>query len=331
MTDVTEATAQSELFVSLLRLIEPKRPLLVQTHDYPDIDAVASAWALSELLERQGIHSVCVHRGEIRNRSLSRLVAELKIMIFSAPPTGERAHIIVVDGSPANGNVELFEGDLLGVIDHHQMVAKPDAPFVDIRPEVAACATIIRSYWSEMHLMPPRHTATALLAGVQSDTDFLSSRASHLDFDAYISLLQSGDWSMASRIVKSVLSIEELDHIQRAIRDAEVRNRLFYAIVPGHCAQEVLAVLADFTLRVEEIDIVVVVGTNDGGAHFSVRSKNPAVSAFELVRKALNGIGSGGGHPHSAGGTVPLSSNPGSQALKERFFSVAAAAAQHSR
>ena len=93
MADVNETTAQSELFASLLGLIDPKRPMLVQTHDYPDIDAVASAWALSELLELHGIHSVSVYRGEIRNRSLSRLVTELKIRIFSAPSYAEKARI----------------------------------------------------------------------------------------------------------------------------------------------------------------------------------------------------------------------------------------------
>jgi nanoRNase/pAp phosphatase (c-di-AMP/oligoRNAs hydrolase) len=328
MADVAESTAQPGRFATLLGLIDPELPLLIQTHDYPDIDAVASAWALSALLERHGIHSACVYRGEIRSRSLSRLVAELKIRISPAPPSQARACIIVVDGSPSNGNVELFQGELLAVVDHHRKVARPAAPFVDIRAEVAACATIVRSYWEEMNLGLPRDTATALLAGLQSDTDFFSSRASPMDFDAYIALLRSGDWALASRIVKSVLSLDELGYIQRAVRDAEVRDRLFYAIVPGPCAQEVLAVLADFTLRVEEIDVAVVVGTNEGEVHLSVRCKNPDISAFELVRKALSGIGSGGGHPHSAGGIVPSSFNPGAQALKERFFS-AAAAAQH--
>ncbi|HUW39747.1 MAG TPA: DHH family phosphoesterase [Rectinemataceae bacterium] len=329
MVDAPGAAARSGRFASLLGLLDPRRPTLVQTHDYPDIDAVASAWALSELLGLHGIESVCVHRGEIRSRSLSRLLAELNMRILSAPPPGSKANIIVVDCSPTNGNVELFPGDLIAVIDHHRIVAEPSAPFVDIRTEVAACATIVRSYWEETGAALSRDTATALLAGIQSDTDFLSSRASAADFEAYIGLFCAGDWDLASRIVKSVLSVGELGSIQRAIRDADIRDRIFYAIVADSCSQEVLAVLADFALRVEEIDVAVTVAAEkDGGAHVSVRSKNPQISAFELVREALAGIGSGGGHSHSAGGIVAARANPGSPALKERFFSVAAAAAQ---
>ncbi|MDA8426447.1 MAG: DHH family phosphoesterase [Treponema sp.] len=329
MADAPGAAARPGRFASLLGLLDPRRQTLVQTHDYPDIDAVASAWALSELLALHGIESVCVHRGEIRSRSLVRLLSELDLRIAAAPPPGASPNIIVVDGSPTNGNVELFRGDLLAVIDHHRKVAEPSAPFVDIRTEVAACATIVRSYWEESGKVPPRDTATALLAGIQSDTDFLSSRASTADFEAYIELFRAGDWELASRTVKSVLSIGELGSIQRAIRDADIRDRIFYAIVPDSCAQEVLAVLADFALRVEDIDVAVTVAAEaDGGAHVSIRSKNPDISAFRLVRQALAGIGSGGGHSHSAGGIVAAVSNPGPQALKKRFFSVAAAAAQ---
>jgi len=317
-------------FAALLGLIDPKRPILLQTHDYPDIDAVASAWAFAELLRRRGFSVALGYRGEIRSRSLMRLIAEMGMTIDAAPSGVEQAQVIVVDGSPTNGNVELFPGGLLGIVDHHRVVDKPDAPFIDIRPDASACATIMLSYWAEAGEELPRDLATALLAGLQSDTDFLSRRASSEDFDAYVSLFKSGDWDRASRIVRSVLNLEELDLIRRALGDAEVRDSLFYTTLPGPCGQEVLAVLAEFVLRAEELAAAVVVETSEGGVHLSARSKASALSAFDLVRRALRGIGSGGGHSHAAGGVVPASAYPGPQALKERFFAVAAQAAQHS-
>lgn len=332
MADPTGAIIPAGHLAALLGLLDSGRRLLVQTHDYPDIDAVASAWALAELLRQNGVEAECVHRGEIRSRSLSRLLAELAIRIASAPRPGTDPSIIVVDGSPSNGNVSLFPGKLLAVIDHHRSVSQPVAPFVDIRPELAACSTILRSYWDEAGKVLQRDIATALLAGIQSDTNFLSSRASDTDFDALAALYHSGDWDLASRIVKSVLNVEELDSIQRAIKDAEIRGSVFYATVPEPCGQEVLAVLADFALHVEEIDLAITIASEPGsGEHISIRSKRPELSAFELIRAVLAGIGSGGGHSHSAGGLVPSSTDPGPQALKERFFSFAAAAAQTSR
>lgn len=330
MAEKTAASAERGAFSVLLGLIDPGRPLLLQTHDYPDIDAVASAWALSELLGRRGFTAAIGYRGEIRSRSLVRLISELGIHLTVPQSENARAQVIVVDGSPSNGNVELFQGDLLGIVDHHCVVEEPDAPFLDIRPEAAACATIVLSYWDETRETLPPDLATALLAGLQSDTDFLSRRASAEDFDAYVALFKSGDWDRASSIVRSVLDLRELGLIQRAIEGAEVRHSLFYTTLPGPCGQEVLAVLAEFVLRAEDLLAAVVVEASEGGVHLSARSKSPALSAFDLVRTALQGIGSGGGHAHAAGGVVPASTFPGSESLKERFFEVAARATQFS-
>ena len=313
----------------LIAVLDRNAPIILQTHDYPDIDAVASAWALSELLARRGLSALPAYRGEIRSRSLLRMIAELRIELVATPVSDASAQIVVVDGSPLNGNVELYEGSLVGIIDHHRMVREPTAPFLDIRPDCAACATIVHSYWLEAGEPLPRHLATALLAGIQSDTDFLSRRASPADFDAYTALFRQGDWDTASMVVRSVLSVGELELVQRALRDSEIRGELFYAKIPGPCAQELLAVLAEFVLRAEELSAAVVVESGDAGVHLSARSKDCRLSAFELVRAALSGIGTGGGHSHSAGGFVPAATFPGDRALKERFFSAAQWAAQH--
>ncbi len=315
--------ASSARFRELQKLLDVSRELVVQTHDYPDIDAVASAWALAELVRSGGIKASIAYKGELRSRSLHRMVSELGIE-FSLSP-GAEADIVVVDGSPSNGNVSLFPGRLLGVIDHHFKSAEPVAPYLDIRPEIAACATIIRGYWAETGVEPPLHIATALLAGIQADTDFLSRRSSELDFEAYASLFHSADWERSSRIVRSALDLAELRLLVRALGAAEVRNGLLFAYLPGPCGQEALAVLADFVLRAEELRAAVIAERDGSSVHLSVRSKSPELSAFDLVKSALDGIGSGGGHSHSAGGIVPASTFPGDVQLRERFFAIAAA------
>jgi nanoRNase/pAp phosphatase (c-di-AMP/oligoRNAs hydrolase) len=313
-------------FAALAARLDRGRPVAVQTHDYPDIDAVASAWALAALLRLRGHTVACVHRGLVRSRSLGRLLAELGIAISGEAP-GPGCQLVVVDGSPANGNVTLFPGELVGVVDHHCPSAAPLAPFVDIRPELASCSSIVSGYWDEAGEALPRDLATALLAGIQSDTDFLSRRASAEDFEAYATLFRAGDWELSSRIVRTVLDLRELGLVVRALDSAVVRDGLLYALLPGPCGQEALAVLAEFVLRAEELRAAVVAERDEGGAHISVRSKSPGISAFGLVRAALEGIGTGGGHSHSAGGIVPDSSFPGDDALRNRFFAAAASLA----
>ena len=215
----------------------------------------------------------------------------------------------------------------MAVIDHHCKSGEVSATYLDIRPELASCSTMILGYWKDYGREPPRDIATALLAGLQSDTDFLSRRCSEPDFEAYASLHRAGDWELASRIVRTVLDLRELGLVVSAIEKAVVRHGLLFAFIRGPCGQEALAVLAEFALRAEELASVVVVEEDASGVHVSARSKSPSLSAFALVRSALEGIGGGGGHDHAAGGVVPAASDPGEAALRERFFKAAAEAA----
>jgi hypothetical protein len=153
----------------------------------------------------------------------------------------------------------------------------------------------------------------------------LSRSCSDTDFSAYAALYRAGDWELASRVVRTTLDLRELGLIVGALEKAVVRDGILFASMRGPCGQEALSVLAEFALRAEELSAAVVAEMDEGVVHFSVRSKSPNVSAFALVRSALAGIGSGGGHAHSAGGVVPAGSDPGVDALRERFFSAAQA------
>jgi nanoRNase/pAp phosphatase (c-di-AMP/oligoRNAs hydrolase) len=313
-------------FRSLLASLGARRPVAVQTHDYPDIDAAASAWGLARLLALRGIQAPCGYRGELRSRSLRNLVARLGIELVPAEGFDPLALIVVVDGSPGNGNVSMGGRELAAVVDHHCKAGEANAPFVDLRPELAACSTMIRGYWAEAGEAVPRDISTALLAGIQSDTDFLSRRCSDEDFSAYAALYRSGDWEMASRIVRTTLDLRELGLVASALEEAVSRDGVLFAFIRESCGQEALSVLAEFALRAEELSAAVAVEKDPSGVHLSVRTKGEAVSAFSLVRAALEGIGGGGGHAHSAGGFVPAASDPGEKALRERFFLAAAAA-----
>ena len=50
-------------FRTLIGILDPARPVLVQTHDFPDHDAVGSAYGLSELLRREELYRLDRLRG----------------------------------------------------------------------------------------------------------------------------------------------------------------------------------------------------------------------------------------------------------------------------
>ena len=99
-----------------------------------------------------------------------------------------------------------------------------------------------------------------------------------------------------------------------------MRDGLLFAFMGGPCGQEALAVLAEFALRVEELSAAVVAERDESGVRFSARSKSSELSAFALVRRALAGLGSGGGHSHSAGGFVPAAADPGEDCASRKIF-----------
>ena len=82
-----------------------------------------------------------------------------------------------------------------------------------------------------------------------------------------------------------------------------------------------MATELDDYLRFHEVAFSVVAGLNQGELKVSVRSEDPGLAASKVVRRALHGIGFGGGHTHMGGGTVPLAQFHGPDDLYERFRS----------
>ena len=66
------------------------------------------------------------------------------------------------------------------------------------------------------------------------------------------------------------------------------------------------AVLADFLLRFDKAQWVLVTAVHDGKLLMSLRSGSPKVSASDMMRRLLRGLGDGGGHRTKAGGFIPL-------------------------
>ncbi|AEF83870.1 DHH superfamily protein, subfamily 1 [Treponema primitia ZAS-2] len=302
----------------------PQRRVVIQTHDFPDHDAVASAFALSQLLERYGFTPKLLYRGIIRSYSLWSMISQLAVPITQV--TGKvseewrQVPCVLVDGNPTNTNARQITEKLFGVIDHHGNSETPDCPFVDIRTDSGSCSSIIESYWHELGLSPDRVTATALLMGIQMDTDFLSRRVHPADLDALHRIFFTADWEYGSRVVKTALSKKDLNSLQLAIANARIQEGLFFTVISEDTTQEVISILADFFLRLREISITVLVENKGEIRPVSVRSQLPEVSAARVIRTALKDIGEGGGHDYMAGGLLSASTEISDDELFERFL-----------
>jgi nanoRNase/pAp phosphatase (c-di-AMP/oligoRNAs hydrolase) len=235
-----------------------------------------------------------------------------------------RIPCIIVDGNPANANARQVTENLLAVIDHHPKQEKPGTlppvppcPFTDIRPGCGSCSAIIASYWKEAGLVPDRTESTALLMGIEIDTDFLSRRVSRLDLDAFYRLFFSADWQFGTRIIKTSLSRKDLPALELAVTNTRIKKKLYFTVITVDTSQEVISILADLFLRLREISLSVIIENRGAVHHVSVRSRDPDISAARVIRRALEGIGEGGGHDHMAGGI--LSAEIDEEKLFQRF------------
>lgn len=314
-------------FRALLGVLDPARPVLIQTHDFPDHDAVGAAYGLSELLLRRDFSCSITYGGRIQSISLSSMVdrLDIELMPFDRACADPSLQTIVVDGSPGSGTVATVAGTLTAVIDHHPAWKTVTCPYIDLRVSAGSCCSIVWTYWKEAGDEPDRTTATALLAGIQLDTDFLSRRVSGIDLDAHYNLFFKGNPELAREVVRTSLRVDELAEIARAMGSVRIAGAILLAELHGDYSTELLSVLADFLLRLQEITFVVVLQMDGGGYRLSARSRDRNIDTGYIVRETLSGIGSGGGHPHMAGGIIDPGKYPGTDAFLGRIADTIAA------
>lgn len=307
----------SELFAHL----DVERPVVVQAHDFPDHDAVASAFAVYVLMSDAGYVAHLCYGGQIQSNSLHDAIEALGIPIASCSELRlrEKPQLIVVDGFAGNSNVAGFDADLVGTIDHHPPPYTPTHGYVDIRDTYGSCSTILYDYLREAEIEIDGRLATALLMGLMMDTAFMTRGVSEADLDAFDRLFRVGDWRLATRLLKNSLSLSDLVTFRQAIDACVVEQDFAFVSLQGAITAEVMALIADFLMGLREIEFVVVVSGDRDEHRISVRSEDQNRPCDVIIHDALRGIGSGGGHMHMGGGSVPIDLYPGDEGLRRRF------------
>lgn len=279
----------------------------IQTHNFPDADAVASAFALKGLLQDGwGIETGLIYDGSIQRYSLLKMIRDLNIPIYPATGAGlvETDRIIIVDGCKSYKNVTDLTGWEIAVIDHHEVSHPDDVPLADIRPGYGACSTLIAEYYLEAGLPISRDTATALQIGLLQDTDHLTRGVSPADIAVFNHLYRIADSEKVSASLRNTMEIGDLPVFARAIDRMKREKALAFCYLPNGCPPALLGMLGDFLLSLEEITLVTLFARNDRVINVSFRNEIPEVNAAELIRTLLSGRGAGGGHREFAGGVV---------------------------
>ncbi len=290
----------------LINLLKGHR-VFIQTHNFPDQDAIASAFGLQVLLRHFGIETTICHHGAVERAVTSNMVADLEIeMLGDELDEGsmmtEKDYIITVDSQKGSGNIDDLIGDEVACIDHHPtFVEVEDYKFMDVRI-VGSCATIIADYYRECGVEMSEHVATALLYGLKCDTRNFTRGVTPLDVDIYGYLFPKSNHQQIRRYQAAEIEYSELNAFSDSLRHIEIYNEVGFAYLNFSCKEGFIATVSDFILDIDLVKFVVVYTHRPNGFKFSVRSELDELDAGKIISEALKGVGSGGGHKTMAGG-----------------------------
>ena len=297
-----------ENLLQFFKQLKPLQRVVIQAHDFPDHDAISSAYGLSIILQTFGMKTLIVYNGDIDRISLSNMIEWLNIPLVHCSKANLNAndYIITVDGCIGEKNVTDMPGMEIAVIDHHSVTAPDYLWFSDIRCDYGSTATIIYEYYQQLKIDMPKNVASSLLIGLNIDTANLSRGFCNADLKAFISLNQRADLAQMNKICRNSLVHHELINFEETCKLVQQSEGIATVLLKEPCAKNMLGVLADFLLSVNEFDVVVVAIESNSGLQLSLRSECPKVNVGKLLRRTLNDtqMGFGGGHGHMAGGII---------------------------
>ena len=284
--------------------------LAVVTHDNPDPDAIASAVALQRIAQRTGTDAEVCYYGEINhqeNRALVNLLGLTLRNLSSDDDLSEFDGFALVDHSRPGINDGLpVDTPVDVVIDHHPPREPIEARFVDLRSGIGSTSTLLTEYLDALGIGPTPTLATALLYGIQTDTNDFSREVSRADFEAAAGLIEHVDIEALSRIESPSITGETLDVVGRAISNRRVEDDVLTACVGSIHDRDAIAQAADHLLDMEAITKTLVFGYTDEMVYVSGRARGADIDLGEVLRDAFGQIGSAGGHANMAGAQLPV-------------------------
>jgi nanoRNase/pAp phosphatase (c-di-AMP/oligoRNAs hydrolase) len=271
---------------------------------------MAAGWLLSHIATSVGVRPRIVYGGRLGRADNRAMVHLLRIPVrrLEAGPLRLRRGDLtaLVDTQPGTGNNSLpasRHADI--VIDHHP--PRPDLgniPWLDIRTEMGATATIVFGYLEEQKIAIDSTLATAFLYALKSETRDLGRESGPDERDAYVELSKVADFERLYSIQNPKLGREHFVALDRALRSATVWGELLAINLGALDYPDLVAEVADLMLPYEKAHWVLCVGQHNRTVFLSVRTDINDATAGALIRRVVGSNGAAGGHGMIAGGRM---------------------------
>lgn len=299
----------------------------IQTHNFPDPDALATAFALQKYLSVYGVESVICYDGSIERANAIRMLENFGIeavQIKEKKNLPDNAYVVLVDAQRQNSNVTDLGGTITACIDHHPVFTEYQYEYCDIQA-VGACASIIASYYKEAGIEIESNVAAALAYAIKMDTADFTRGTTALDTEMFDYLFRHADWKLVEYMYTNTLELSDLPAYEAAIQSIQIYEKVGFAFIPFECQPALIAIISDFMKALDEVNIAIVYAKQADCIRFCIRSEEEKVHVGTLLKKILKGIGDGGGHRAMAGGYVTNEAakrlgDKLHQTLQERFM-----------
>ncbi|UCG11644.1 MAG: DHH family phosphoesterase, partial [Deltaproteobacteria bacterium] len=196
---------------------------------WADPDALASALALKRLLWRKVQSVTIAHFNEVKRFDNLTMIRLLKIPVerLGKVDGSSFSKFVLVDGQPDHNEVFAdFDYDV--VIDHHPRTISLRVPFLDIRPDYGAAATIMTEYLRAARIRPSKSLATALLFGIRVDTGNFESGVTEEDIKAFRYLFPYANMNLLRKIEMADMQTADLKYFRRAFESKEIiKGKIF--------------------------------------------------------------------------------------------------------
>lgn len=304
---------------NFLKQIKNRR-LLIQTHDIPDPDALASAETLRVIAREFGINARIYAHGFPHRRENKALMKECKItlrhirsVVIKNP---SRYAWAFIDCLPGGGNVTLHPsapGDVFLAIDHHvttKVSSRLAGKGVYIRyPSAGATASILGRILLELGISYPPRLASALSFAIITDTQDFSRVGTKDDLDVYSALFPMTNQKIISRLRNVSKPRSYFSTVHKSLANAGFYRYVSWVFIGEVESGEIVAEMADSILSCERITWSLALGYNSDRLYMSLRSVKAKARCGKIINKlAEKRKGAVGGHDQFAGGYIELDS-----------------------
>ena len=307
---------------------------LILLQDFPDPDALSSAWTYKLIAQQFNIHCDLVYAGTLSHQENIALVklANVPVQRWTVQAIKDKdlsvyQGCVFVDNQGTTTQLLPFVQQagipIVAVIDHHTSQGDLYATFIDLRPQTRATATIFTQYLQSGLLKldgaNSEHVkcATALMHGLRSDTNRLM-QAQEEDFLAAGFLSRFYDAQLLNSVLQASRSKRVMDVIERSLRNRVIQNSFSIAGV-GYLRyddRDAIPQAADFLVTEENVHTAVVYGiVHDEDEDLevvigSLRTNKITLDPDEFIKEAFGqdaqGRFFGGGRSMAGGFEIPI-------------------------